>query len=217
MSSYPSLPGSYVPHTPLEKHCAFFDRNKDGIVTPWETWEGMRALGYGLGMALLGTVVVHLALSYPTLDTWIPDPFFTIHLRNIHRCRHGTDTGVYDDKGGVRRERAEYLLSMYTRPVFVAAAAGSSSGSATGPVGSSSSNSNSSLPRKGMGLWEGLRMIYDNRCLWDWFGWVAAVVEWVFMFALCSENGIIPTDAIMSQYDGTLFYDMEERRKRKQM
>jgi peroxygenase len=190
---------SFTPHTPLEKHCAFFDRNKDGMVTPRETWEGMRALGYGIVMALIGTVLIHLSLSYPTLDTWIPDPFFTIHLHNIHRCRHGSDTGIYDDEGEVRRDRVDYVLSMYTRPVFIA----------PGSTGNTT-------PKKGMGLWEGLRMIYDGRCVWDWFGWFAATTEWIFLYALCNENGMIPAEAIISQYDGTLFYELEEKRKIKQ-
>lgn len=30
--------------TPLQMHCDFFDRNRDGMLTPWETFKGTFAL-----------------------------------------------------------------------------------------------------------------------------------------------------------------------------
>jgi hypothetical protein len=74
-------------------------RNKDGELTPTETFTGFRALGYNLFMSFVGTFLVHFFFSWWTLDTWIPDPFFTIHIKNIHRCTHGSDSHVYDQFG----------------------------------------------------------------------------------------------------------------------
>lgn len=85
--------------TPLQRHCAYFDRNGDGVLTPWDTWIAFRELGYGLVLSAVGTVLVHFFFSYPTLDTWVPDPFFSIHLKNIHRCIHGSDSGSYNNLG----------------------------------------------------------------------------------------------------------------------
>ncbi|KAK3221929.1 hypothetical protein Dsin_008954 [Dipteronia sinensis] len=47
----------------LQKHVAFFDRNKDGIINPWETFQGFRAIGVGI---LLSTVA-----SLAFLSTWL--------------------------------------------------------------------------------------------------------------------------------------------------
>lgn len=185
-------PGSYQPRTALEKHCAFFDLDRDGQLTPWDTFSAFKLLGYSVLLSLVGTVVVHLFLSYPTLDTWIPDPFFTVHLKNIHRCRHGSDTAIYSEGGDIQKDRASYILSLFT--VSQATSKGG----------------------EGMGLWDGIRMVYHNRDAWDIFGWSAQAVEWYFLWALCADSqGKVSREAIMRQYDGTLFYEIAEERQRK--
>lgn len=87
----------------LQKHCAFFDFNKDGLIHPWETYQGMRILGSGIILAIFTTIIIHLFGSYPTQKSWIPDPLFSIRLDNVHRLRHGSDTGVYNSDGNIRR------------------------------------------------------------------------------------------------------------------
>lgn len=199
-------PGSYTPRTPLEKHCAYFDRNKDGLLTPWETWEGFRSLGYGIVLTFIGTVAIHLFLSYSTLDTWIPDPFFTVHLRNIHRCKHGSDTSVYERDGSVKPERMDWMFANFAA-------------SSSGIVGQSSSSSiltSQKGSQKGLSLMDITRMIYSNRDLWDWSGWIGVMLEWGFLYALAGQDGVIPEEAIRGQYDGTLFYEIEARRRNNQ-
>lgn len=43
--------------------------------------------------------LIHPTFSFFTLSSWIPDPFFRIRVKSIHRARHGSDTGVYDSQG----------------------------------------------------------------------------------------------------------------------
>ena len=39
--------------TALQRHCAFFDRDNDGVITLWDTFKSIRALGFNLLMSLL--------------------------------------------------------------------------------------------------------------------------------------------------------------------
>jgi len=171
--------------TPLQRHCAFFDRNGDGILTPWDTFASFRDLGYNLLMSIWGTAIVHLFLSYPTLDTWIPDPFFSIHLNNIHRCIHGSDSGAYNNFGHLSTAPVDNFMALFDVE-----------------------------SKSGLNFWQGWRMMKAQRDLNDPFGWLAAFFEWGFLWVLCADRGgVVSFEAIRGQYDGTLFYAIRDQRR----
>lgn len=35
----------------------------------------------------------------PAQDTWLLHPYLAIYLKNIHRIKHASDTGTYDEQG----------------------------------------------------------------------------------------------------------------------
>ncbi|MQL71978.1 hypothetical protein Taro_004293 [Colocasia esculenta] len=51
----------------LQQHVSFFDRNKDGVIYPWETFQGCRAIGLNLFMSFSAAILINLALGYSTL------------------------------------------------------------------------------------------------------------------------------------------------------
>ncbi|RZC61477.1 hypothetical protein C5167_023243 [Papaver somniferum] len=50
----------------LQKHVAFFDRNKDGVIYPWETFQGFRAIGCGIGLSTVAALFINMGLSGKT-------------------------------------------------------------------------------------------------------------------------------------------------------
>ena len=64
-----------------------------------ETYDGMRAIGFGIILSIFGTIIIHTFMSYPTQESWIPDPSLPIYIKNIHRCKHGSDSEVYNHRG----------------------------------------------------------------------------------------------------------------------
>jgi len=54
---------------------------------------GFRRLGFGYLVSSLAVPFIHGSFSYPSNPGIIPDPFFRIWLKNIHRTKHGSDSG----------------------------------------------------------------------------------------------------------------------------
>lgn len=71
--------------------------------------------------------------------------------------------------------------------------------------------------KDGLTFSQGWKMLRQMRDANDPFGWMAAILEWGFLYVLCAdEGGVVSFDAVRGQYDGTLFYKIEEARKRQQ-
>ncbi|KAG6552940.1 hypothetical protein Mapa_005473 [Marchantia paleacea] len=173
-------------YTVLQQHCAFFDRNNDGVIYPNETYEGFKALGYSTGISTLAALVINGAFSYPTYDGWVPDLRFPIYLEKIHRTKHGSDTEIYDTEGRFVPFKFEEIFNKYarTKPGFM-------------------------TYEEVMYMTDSLKNVNDP------FGWSAAKLEWGFTYWLVKdEEGFASKEAIRGIYDGSFFEYIENQMKR---
>ncbi|KAJ7209417.1 Caleosin related protein-domain-containing protein [Mycena rebaudengoi] len=143
------------PRTALQSHAGFFDSDNDGIIWPLDTYNGFRALGFGVLFSAFAMVFVSTGLSWFTFGTLLPDPFFRIRVSNIHRAEHGSDSGSYTPAGELDERRFNYIFNLYTAP-----------------------------PHTHISFIEGVRMIRGNRSIFDIFGLIGAVFEWGATYAM---------------------------------
>ncbi|KAI3651023.1 hypothetical protein MP228_004504 [Amoeboaphelidium protococcarum] len=171
----------------LQQHVDFFDRNKDGIITPLETFAGFRALGYHWFWAVLAMFVIHSGFSPVCNNSWWPiDPFFRIWTEKIHKGKHGSDTGTYDNEGRFIPQKFEEIFSKWDVD-----------------------------RRNALNHWQLWQMASDLKCVNDFFGWFAARFEWFAVWLLCAdENGYVTREQVRGIFDGSLFYRIEAERKR---
>jgi len=171
--------------TVMEKHCEFFDRNKDGMIYPWETFEGLRAIGFGVPLAIFGTFFIHFAFFAFATPNWLPNPRFGLNVKMMHRCKHGSDSEVFDHSGRMIKEKMDEIFSRY-------------------------SDRQDSIHVRDI-----FRMTQEKWVAMDFFGWISEKFEWGFLAILVADKGRISREDIESQFDGTLFYKLEERNKSK--
>ncbi|ORY76532.1 caleosin [Leucosporidium creatinivorum] len=167
--------------TVLEQHVVFFNPKRDGVIWPLDTMKGHLKLGFNFFFAFLAMMVIHSGLSWWTQDGWMPDPFFRIYSKNIHRAKHGSDTGVYDSEGRFVPSAFESLFCKFDKD-----------------------------KKGGLSFREGLRMLRQNRNVADPFGWAAAVFEWGTVWLLLAPSDhVITKEQLRTIYDGSLFYEIE--------
>ena len=81
------------PIKPIELHAAFFDRNRDGVVTYFETLESLKKVGVGLVERQTFAAILHGAALLRTGSNDIP----VVGIAKFGR--HEGDTGVYTANG----------------------------------------------------------------------------------------------------------------------
>ncbi|KAI5820543.1 Caleosin related protein-domain-containing protein [Pyronema omphalodes] len=168
--------------TVLQQHCAFFDPDNDGVVWPIDTYRGCRDIGFNILISILTVIIVHSFLSYPTCHTVVPDPFFRIFLENIHKAKHGSDTGTYDNEGRFIPQKLEDFFAKY--------------------------GDGEKLTRQQL-----IKGVAGQRVIFDPVGWGGVVFEWTATYLLLwPEDGIIRKSDVRGIYDGSLFYEVKERR-----
>nr|AAS48644.1 putative ABA-induced protein [Cynodon dactylon] len=175
--------------TPLQRHVAFFDRNKDGVIYPAETYEGFRAIGAGVPLSAVGAAFVNGFLGPKTIpENEKVGPFkFPIYVKNILKGKHGSDSGVYDAHGRFVPEKFEEIFKKHahTRPDALTAK-------------------------------ELQELLQANREPKDFRGWLGGFTEWKVLYALCKDkDGFLHKDTVKAVYDGSLFDKMEQERKAK--
>jgi peroxygenase len=166
----------------LKKHVAFFDRNKDGIIYPRETFQGFRAIGCGIFLSFFAAIFINLGLSRKTRPGKSISLSFPIEVNNIHKSKHGSDSGVYDSEGRFVPSKFEEIFNKHAR---------------TNANALTSDELNT--------------MLKANRVPKDFAGWLASFTEWKILYILCKdEKGLLQKDTIRAVYDGSLFEQMEK-------
>ncbi|KAI1402682.1 Caleosin-domain-containing protein [Hypoxylon fuscum] len=166
------------PQTALQQHISFFDRDNDGIIWPSDVYNGFRELGFCI-LFSLGSLLIPVFFSYPTRlgHPWFPDPFLRIYVDDIHKAKHGSDSGVYDFDGNFNPDRFDCMFDRFDT---------------CGTGGLSMSDL--------AALWK------KHRCAADPAGWSFAFMEWWTTWLLLQKNGRVWKDDLKACYDGTLFW-----------
>ncbi|KAM6589188.1 hypothetical protein CsatA_011793 [Cannabis sativa] len=166
----------------LQKHASFFDRNHDGLIYPWETFKGFRAIGSGIALSTVASLFINITLSGKTRPGKFPHLLFPIEIKNIQRGKHGSDSGVYDDQGRFVASKFEELIAKHAH----------------------------TYPDAMTGK-EVRELLRANRTGSFLNGWVGAMAEWLVLYNLAKDKrGLLTKDTIRDVYDGSLFERLEK-------
>ncbi|KAI9091417.1 hypothetical protein K1719_028228 [Acacia pycnantha] len=168
--------------TTLQKHVSFFDRNKDGIIYPSETFQGFRAIGVGVFMSFVGVALIHVN-SFKTRPGKFPSPLFPIEVKNIKLAKSRSDTGVYDKEGRFVASKFEEIFSKHAH-----------------------------AHPDALTYDELKEMIKEIRAQKDYQGWILSKVQWNLLYKVGkNKDGLLEKDTVRAVYDGTLFELLEKQ------
>ncbi|KIY62204.1 Caleosin-domain-containing protein [Cylindrobasidium torrendii FP15055 ss-10] len=167
-------------------HLSFFDRDSDGIISPWDTYVGLRKLHWGIFLSVLGMAIIHGGFAYFTQPRIIPDPLFRIHSSGISGAIHGSTTNGYAPNGDFVPVNFDRTFKLYS----------------------------SLADKNGLTIYDTIRMVNQQRCALDFFGTFAAVFEWfatwMVLWPLTGKGSwstlVIRKDDVQGIFDGTVFY-----------
>ncbi|KAK7308685.1 hypothetical protein VNO77_42305 [Canavalia gladiata] len=170
----------------LQKHAGFFDMNKDGIIYPWETFQGLRDIGCGILLSIGGAIFINLGLSRKTRPGKFPSPLFPIEIKNIQLGKHGSDSGVYDTEGRFVPSKFEEIFTKHAH---------------THP---------NALTHD-----ELKEMLKANREPKDLGGRIGSLGEWELLYTVAKDkSGLLQKETIRAVYDGSLFELLKKEHSR---
>jgi peroxygenase len=107
-------------------------------------------------LSFVALLVIHLNFSYPTLPPghFLPDPFCRVYVARIHKDKHGSNSGAYDNEGRFMPQKFEDIFAKYAE-----------------------SGGNE---QDGLTLKEVLNLMKGQRLVWDIFGWCGFIFECEF-------------------------------------
>ncbi|CAH8351882.1 unnamed protein product [Eruca vesicaria subsp. sativa] len=176
--------GKEEEYTALEKHVAFFDRNGDGVVYPWETYQGFRAIGAGRLMSAIAGLFINMGLSHKTRPGKGFSPLFPIEVKNSRFGIHGSHTDAYDKEGRFVESKFDEIFKKHAR------------------------SHRNALTHK-----EVFQLLKSNRDPGDFAGWLSAYGEWKVLYELCKDkDGLLTREAVKGAYDGSIFRKLEKQR-----
>ncbi|EGN93926.1 hypothetical protein SERLA73DRAFT_189054 [Serpula lacrymans var. lacrymans S7.3] len=190
----PNYSKKYSEYSVMQQHVTFWDKDKDGVIWPIDTFFGFRELGFNLLFSILAVIVVHFGLSLPThlAVSYLPDPFFRIYVKPIHKDKHGSDSGAFDTEGRFIPSRFEDAFSKYAAP----------------------SKDSPTFPSDSLSLREVFKLMRGQRCAMDPFGWTASTLEWGTSWLLLQKNGRIDKEDMRKVFDGSIFFEISDARKK---
>lgn len=120
--------------------------------------------------------VIHFFFSWFTAPGFLPDPFWRVFLKNGHRSKHGSDTGVYDSEGRFIPAKFEEIFSkcVARRDWSLESPAHTCLRTYRFDKGN----------KGGLTFWEGVHMIHAQRQAVDPIGWCAEAFEWASTYLL---------------------------------
>ncbi|XP_066378008.1 probable peroxygenase 4 isoform X2 [Miscanthus floridulus] len=170
--------------TALQNHVEFFDRNKDGIITASELFEGYVALGCDAVFARKKAASISAAVGPKTSPVGAPLPHLSIYVEYIHKAMHGSDTGAYDAEGRFVPAKFEEIFTKHAK-----------------------------VRPDALTSEEIEEMILANRDPLDPQSWSAPEAEWGLTYKLASDKqGFLHKDSARGIYDGSVFYELEEQK-----
>ncbi|KAL8807896.1 MAG: hypothetical protein Q9223_005569 [Gallowayella weberi] len=184
--------------TALQLHVAFWDYNNDSIITPLEVYSGFRDLGFCIIFSL-GGLLINFFFSYPTTlgHSWLPDPLFRIYTSNIHKAKHGSDTGTYSSDGNLRLSLFDEMFEKMDSS-----------------VAENKSMIHMDRSEGSLGVEDLFRLHAKNRVAADPAGWSFAAMEWWTTWLLLQREGRIWEKDLRALYDGTLFWKIRDERRK---
>ncbi|KAK9839239.1 hypothetical protein WJX81_003602 [Elliptochloris bilobata] len=188
-AEHPDRPvaGDRANRTVLQQHVDFFALTTPGKIYPWDTYRGFHAIGFNPLLSFIAIFVIHGTFSYATQDSWLPDPLFSLLIKNIHSAKHGSDSGTYDKAGRFIPANFETIFASFDK---------GNKGALT--------------------LQEMFAFTQFTREVMDPVGWTAMKLEWGALWWIShDQKGLVSKEKIRGQYDGTFFYQLAEENKKK--